>query len=44
LYLVILLDIVVCKKGKDFFLVGDFTWVRDMSPANLTFDAMNEIK
>lgn len=35
---------VAAKKGKDFFLVGDYAWIRDMSPCDLTFDAMNEIK
>jgi hypothetical protein len=29
------------KKGKDFFLVGDYAWVQDLKDAYLTFDAMN---
>jgi hypothetical protein len=32
------------KIGKDFFLVGDFAWIRDLKDANLTFGAMNAIK
>ena len=36
--------VVAAKKGKDFFLVGDYAWIRDMSPCDLTFDAMNTIK
>lgn len=29
------------KKGKDFFLVGDYAWVQDLKDAYLTFDAMD---
>ena len=32
------------KKGKDFFLVGDYAWVQDLKDAYLTFDAMDQIK
>ena len=32
------------KIGKDFFLVGDFAWMRDLKDAYLTFGAMNSIK
>ncbi|CDW81744.1 acid phosphatase [Stylonychia lemnae] len=31
------------KVGLDFFMVGDYGWVRNMTPAYLTFDKMNEI-
>ena len=41
----LLLAIVSAKKvGMDFFLVGDYAWIPDMSPAYLTFDAMNQVK
>lgn len=32
------------KKGVDFFVVGDFGWVQDMSDPNMVFDALNEVK
>lgn len=38
------LAVVGAKKGKDFFLVGDYAWIRNMTACDLTFDAMNEIK
>jgi len=31
------------SKGLNFFMVGDYGWVRNMTPAYLTFDKMNEI-
>ena len=44
-YLILALVVATqAKKGKDFFLIGDFAWIPDMSPAYLTFDAMNQIK
>ena len=38
------IDLSEQKKGKDFFLVGDYAWVQDLKDAYLTFDAMDQIK
>jgi hypothetical protein len=38
------IDLSEQKKGKDFFLVGDYAWVQDLKDAYLTFDAMDLIK
>ena len=38
------IDLSQQKKGKDFFLVGDYAWVQDLKDAYLTFDAMDQIK
>ena len=32
------------RFGRDFLVVGDFGWVRDMSDPNLVFDAINATK
>ena len=32
------------RVGRDFFVVGDFGWVRDMSDPNLVFDAIEKTK
>ena len=32
------------RDGIDFFVVGDFGWVRDMSDPNLVFDAIDKVK
>ena len=31
------------KKGLDFFIVGDYGYVEEMAPAELTFGKMNDI-
>lgn len=32
------------KVGADFFVVGDYCWVRDMTDPNSVFDALNQVK
>ena len=32
------------KTGKDFFLVGDFAKIKDMTNAHNAFNGMNELK
>jgi hypothetical protein len=31
------------KKAVDFFVVGDYGWVRDLTDTNLTFNAMDKV-
>ena len=32
------------RNGVDFFVVGDFGWVRDMHDPNMVFDAIETVK
>ena len=32
------------ESGRNFFIVGDFGWVQDMTDPNTVFDALNETK
>lgn len=32
------------RIGTDFFIVGDFGWVRDMTDPNSVFDAIESVK
>ncbi len=32
------------RVGTDFFVVGDFGWVRDMTDPNSVFDALDQVK
>lgn len=32
------------RNGVDFFVVGDFGWVRDMHDPNMVFDAIESVK
>jgi hypothetical protein len=32
------------RVGADFFVVGDFGWVRDMTDPNMVFDAIDKVK
>jgi hypothetical protein len=32
------------RDGVDFFVIGDYGWVQDLTDSNLTFDAMDSIK
>ena len=32
------------RNGADFFVVGDFGWVRDMTDPNSVFDAIDSVK
>ena len=32
------------RNGIDFFVVGDFGWVRDMHDPNMVFDAIETVK
>ena len=32
------------RNGADFFVIGDFGWVADMSDPDMVFNAMNEVK
>lgn len=32
------------RVGADFFVVGDFGWVRDMTDPNSVFDAIEDVK
>ena len=31
------------KKAVDFFVVGDYGWVRDLTDTDLTFNAMDKV-
>jgi hypothetical protein len=31
------------KLAVDFFVVGDYGWVRDLTDTNLTFDALDQV-
>jgi hypothetical protein len=32
------------RNGIDFFIVGDYGWVQDMTDPNLVFDAIEKTK
>jgi len=37
-------DDAIKRNGIDFFVVGDFGWVRDMTDPDMVFDAINKVK
>jgi len=41
LFAILNVDTVAERVGTDFFVVGDFGWVRDMTDPNSVFDAID---
>ena len=44
LFVLLTATTIAARVGADFFVVGDFGWVRNMTDPNSVFDALDRVK